>query len=133
MSREIKFRAWDKLTKKMRVVKSISWMYEDKKPRFQLLDAYRYGVCYSLLRDESDIILMQFIGLKDKNGKEVYEGDIVRLDTPQNPYHPTRTKTIIWSQRFAQFCVDPCTSIMGWKSVEVIGNIHQNPELMEQL
>lgn len=75
----------------------------------------------------------QQTGVQDKNKKEIYVGDLVRLDTPQNVYHPTRVKEIIFSQRFAQFCVKPCTSISGWKSVEIIGNIHDNPKLLENI
>jgi hypothetical protein len=77
------------------------------------------------------LIIELFTGLKDKNGNEICEGDIVKLDTPKNRGHPTRNKQIIYAQKYAQFCIEPCTGISFWPSIEIIGNIHENPELLE--
>ena len=115
MNREIKFRVWDTKLSLM-----LDW--ESIKDTQVFWDALE-GI---------DAEIMQFTGLLDKNGKEVYEGDIVNcIDT--NP--------AIFEVKFIEggFC---CTSnnILPFDinsfypstgcRIEVIGNIHENPELM---
>jgi len=65
MTREIKFRAWDKKNKRMMELGDI----------FKCFEAGNY---LDNLREDL-IIIMQYTGLKDKNGKEIYEGDFVYL------------------------------------------------------
>ena len=116
--REIKFRAWDKINKEMINVESIN---------FQERRVYRDVVSY---RDFNDVELMQYTGLKDEYDDEIYEGDIVTL-------HNSRYK-VIFDNEGARFVLKDCFFEIGIpfknnnnKEMEVIGNIYENPELME--
>lgn len=72
--------------------------------------------------------VMQFTGLKDKNGKEIYEGDIVEVDWNDARYSKHNVE-VIWNE------INLCWEIAGGclttdnNHFEVIGNIFENPEL----
>ena len=87
----------------------------------------------------SDFILMQSTGLKDKNGNEIFESDIVKYKSGCNTY----TEEVAYDKNFAGFGVrDANTDIIFtfWElaedidliSLEVVGNIYENPELLEE-
>ena len=120
--REIKFRAWDKVHKKMLEPSNVGDMM------------FSYGQNYDHIKS-SDAFIMQYTGLKDKNGKEIYEGDLLLVDE-------RRTVKVYWHDELAmydtKFISDNLPSNffnelrnLSWKHrTEIIGNIYENPELL---
>lgn len=82
-----------------------------------------------------DMTIMQFTGLHDKNGKEIYEGDVVALAIPEVKSATIRME---WDDQHAAFMMIgweqwPCYAMQWSRSEphsEIIGNIHENPELL---
>ena len=134
MSREIKFRAWLKEEKKIVNVETID--FTDKSIQYleksEIINAY-------LLRRLSfdDIELMQHTGLNDKNGKEIYEGDIVKIlklegygEYCDQVEYTGRIECYISEFRIQQLNLR--LSDESIVEIEVIGNIYEHPELLEK-
>ncbi|EFU90854.1 phage conserved hypothetical protein TIGR01671 [Enterococcus faecalis TX0630] len=90
--------------------------------------------------DENTVYLIdketigQFIGLKDKNGVEIFEGDLVEHDDNINGTWETfEACEIVYDGDYAQFCFknDASNFLSYYRNLCIIGNIHENPELLE--
>ena len=133
MKREIKFRAWVKDEVKM--------VYSKKGENYISLDGSYYKIIYNMINskgmilskeDDNNIELMQYTGLKDKNEKEIYEGDIIKCTVTDN------------SADYLQIEAGDKHSVLRIISIpelyqeglsddgEIIGNIYENKELLKQ-
>lgn len=129
MNREIKFRAWLKYRKEIVDVEEIDFMnevinyidndYENNEQ--EIIGAYF-----------ENIELMQYTELKDKNNKEIYEGDIVKLRANHGigviKYYDE------WGAFVVEYIKPRPLAVLGMnyykEDIEVLGNIYENPELL---
>lgn len=129
MSREIKFRAWLKKEKKMVNVETID--FTDKS--IQYLEKSEFINAYLLRRVSfDDVELMQYTGVKDKNGKEIYEGDIVILNDTEE-----ENRCVVKYKYGSYILIDgdlreDLSNVESYKFLEVVGNIYENKNLMEE-
>lgn len=131
MSRPLKFRAWDKDREEMFDVDIINFVTRTVEGISQ------YKNITQLPFD--GVILMQYTGLKDENGKEIYEGDLFGVRNLSDELEIVGE--VIFDTDFAQFTIKYTNG--GWaelwqhlsqktnKAKEVIGNIYENQELLE--
>lgn len=125
-SRPIRFRAWDEGEKEM-----VTNLFDRA-----IINKQGNLIAQSALR------LMQYTGLKDKNGKEIYEGDVVRYDESEKISHwvAGETAVVVWVAPRFTFRMKPYDEFSGSNQnmpseddsefLEIIGNIYENPELL---
>lgn len=146
MTREIKFRAFEKAgnqedmcmtdSEYQEYLKERSFIYSTEnnaKRAFGFMFDFGYSGC-----SNEDFYISQYTGLKDKNGKEIYEGDIIkyssqRWDAKTKVFvSPLINKEVVtdmveWLQDYGY-----STEELGmYKEIEVIGNIYENKELLK--
>ena len=142
MNREIKFRAWDRVKKEMNDISDVDW-----------------GAGHNYFTDNSYVII-QYTGLKDKNGKEIYEGDMLSLNgnmtaddsmgwLPNGWIFDEEDKyPVRWDEKLAGWVLEMPTKydrkdeeavkylnhargLLINGDIEIIGNIYENPELLK--
>lgn len=152
MNREIKFRAWDEYKNEMFIPKKLVWWETGLRcnARMGLVKGNEIPVDEKgSLSNANNIVLMQYTGLKDKNGKEIYEGDVMQTTIDEyddiiveedewgeheEPYHHKKEvhrNIVEWEPLYGRFSHLPSQldtlSRIHW---EVVGNIYENPELL---
>jgi uncharacterized phage protein (TIGR01671 family) len=133
--REYKFRAWHPEHKEMVYFK----------PDKICKDVYQALAVFTLMAEKSEF-LQQFIGLLDKDGKEIYEGDIVKFeyydemvidDNDNQEYSEDAQITKVESKGIIKGDFEECQMwLIDWAMdsdyiFEIIGNIYENPELVD--
>ncbi len=131
--REIKFRAWDKELAEMNRVTSIHFIDEFNKNKGYEDVVYVEGQIDAT--PLSKIELMQDTGLKDKNGKEIYEGDIIKNNFAETIGSIMFADCGYWIKTINKDIFDNTIyHVLGQydgEVLEIIGNIYENPELLE--
>lgn len=117
--RKIKFRAWNKIDKVM------------------ITKLFSPSLHEGLLIADSDDILMQWTGLLDKKGKEIFEGDICLSDSEVNGFIVFHNARFCWTDGYGHWDIvrnesdgpkdDALTRV---HDMEVIGNLWESPELL---
>lgn len=118
-----RYRAWDKRNNKMRVVEAINFNRGE-------FESIGYGITSLCGADE--IELMQSTGLKDKNGKEIFEGDILTSQNyPVKGVVEFRTDLGLWVHYLKGYnYFEYLGNVAGSK--EIIGNIYENQEILKE-
>jgi len=132
MKREIKFRAWDTITE--------SYYYN-----VQDVHDANIGDSFGGILNNDELVVEQYTGLHDKNGQEIYESDILRVTAGEDGESYIATVKWFGDDDWPAFDLEGIPAAWnydanalatifnsGVETCEVIGNVHTNPELLEE-
>lgn len=136
----LEFRAW--LKKEKKLVKVLEIDFRNKVITYPVENEL-----YGIVLPFDDCVIEQYTGLKDKNGKKIYEGDILDFTYQFGKYPPEKYRGVVefgnphgfhdwgWAIRFIGKVKPHNPDILLWIEDEeaeclVVGNIHENPELL---
>jgi uncharacterized phage protein (TIGR01671 family) len=140
MSRELKFRVWDAKYKSWMPTEDDAIMIDmTGQIYFQRKDQQNQ---HSLVADQKRFVITQYTGLKDKNGRELYEGDIILMPQDATMSHPTGESELckvgMSGGAFGYWLCDRFESFLDWygeidviDDAEIIGNMWETPEFVE--
>lgn len=126
----LRFRAWLKKRQEMdNEIDHISWLEDE---------LYCIGDGITYMVSAEDLVLMQSTGLVDKNGKEIFEGDVVRQVRTQPTTENETITGVVTMIEGAWLIMNDCEQLASylWSETdenEIIGNIYENRELLEDL
>lgn len=116
--RKIVFRAWDIINKKYYY--NVQDVYDEE-----------IGDSFQDILDNEKLIVEQDTGLKDVNGVEIYENDVVYIPLNQASYLNNTRAKVSYSEH-AELLAGNIMLSRVYQCIEVIGNIHEQPELLEE-
>ncbi|MGC6767587.1 YopX family protein [Enterococcus sp. LJL51] len=131
--REIKFRAWDKEAEQMVL------QMENGNEYVWMIGTEDIFIQHITENNIPEQVLMQYTGLKDKNGVEIYEGDLIKFKFNQM----SGRGFVYWNKEIGQWWIKDIREVTKkrgqryypfWKKCPYIvcGNIYENPELLEE-
>jgi uncharacterized phage protein (TIGR01671 family) len=130
--RKLKFRCWNKKENKMIIPDLYNCEYYIAEGELIIGETIEYGTH----EDFNIFEIMQFMGLLDKNRKEVYEGDFVIVPEGYGGDYRYNEYVGVITYDAPEFYIIPRGNThygqdFSWKEIEVIGNIYENPELLK--
>ncbi|MCM3456580.1 YopX family protein [Heyndrickxia oleronia] len=137
--RELKFRAFVKDKKKVLPVYSLDFSWIESEPvTVASCGDLNCGLCFDAYEKEN-VEIMQYTGLKDKNGKEIYEGDILKvrksISDETEVYFRVKYTGAAFALVHPEYHNAIYMEVMPWyvrETAEVIGNIYENPNLLKE-
>jgi uncharacterized phage protein (TIGR01671 family) len=144
--RELRFRAWDETKKLMLTVNDIAWDYRDGKGLAEIMCINPSGCEYDPFEYRPEHIeLLQFTGLLDRNGVEIYEGDIIHSGDNEDLKLVGRRGYVVFEdgcfeverrEHKVPWNHDKYLPYLDWPSeafelCKVIGNVYENVDLLK--